>query len=615
MKKQGLLFGLTILLAALLLASALPMDVHAADPAYSVCSVCYGTGICGNCNPNNTLDTNMPAADKLGDGWIACHDCDANGYRRCGTNHAGDGTPIGCDGSGKVECVRCHGSGVDNGNACPDCEGTGKMNCEICGGLGKYLCDSCGGTHRMACRCRQAGHVGKCPQCGGSGWTLIDYEGNVLEYGAVHYPKQGDVIDYGIRRRGTGSYNAEKYGTGINPSQYVDKMNGGTGVNGIGYLSINNPTPVADLTGGEATQQIIANGGHVGGGGNSSGGGNSGGGSSGGQQGNSGQSGNSGGNNNQNPNPGPDNNQQGGEPNPGPEPGPGPNDDPDGNPYTQDIPDDQSIVAALGDDKVEMVYLLNREVDGRYLLTVQINKPGLTAEEKAKLKAMTEADVRALKDDLESLANYFRFTETGDPTFFDFGSEYRLPVTCDILLELPADAANDSERPLHLYRVTENGWEKERNHTVDHYENTRYLIFTYDTLGRFAHTTMSEEDIRGNDTTVVDWNGDPIPDPNGGGGNPGGDSQGNPGNDSNPGGNDPNPGDGNDHGNDSQGSGSNPGGDPNPGNDNPNSDPGNDPKPADDTAKKAFPVLPVAAGAVAVAVIAVFAARAKKKNR
>ena len=612
MKKQGLLFGLTILLAALLLASALPLDVHAADPAYSVCSVCYGTGICGNCNPNNTLDTIMPVADKLGDGWIACHNCDANGMRVCGTNHAGDGTPIGCDGSGKVPCDQCGATGVDNGQTCPKCEGTGKMNCYQCNGTGKYLCDACGGTHRMACRCREAGHAGKCTQCGGSGWTLIDYEGNVLEYGVVHYPQQGDVIDYGIRRRGTGSYNAEKYGTGITPSQYVDKMNGGTGVNGIGYLSINNPTPVADLTGGEATQQIIANGGHVGGGGNSSGGGNSGG-----QQGSSGQSGNSGGSGNQNPNPGPDNNQQGGDPNPGPEPDPGPNDDPDGNPYTQEIQGDASIVAALGDDNVEMVYLLNREVEGSLLFTVQINKPGLTAEEKAKLKAMTEADVRAVKSDLETLADGLRFTQTGDPTFFDFGREYRLPVTCDILLELPGNAADDSQRPLHVYRVLENGWEKERNHTIDRYEGKRYLIFTYDTLGRFVLTAQTEDDIRGGDTPLVDWNGEPDPGP-GGEGEPNGQGEGpngdHPGNDpqGDPGGSGPNGGNGQ-SGEPNGGDGQS--GDPNPGNDNPNSDPGNDPKPADDTAKKGFPVLPVAAGAVAVAVIAVFAARAKKKNR
>jgi|GEM_PF-2768605 len=588
MKTNGPVRFAALLLTALLCVAAFPVHAHA-DSAFSVCSVCCGTGICGLCNPNNTLDTNMPAADKLGDGWIRCGFCDANGYRKCGTNTTGDGTPIGCDGSGKVECVRCHGSGVDNGNACPDCEGTGKVNCEICGGLGKYVCDACGGTHRFACKCREAGHAGKCTQCGGSGWTLIDYEGNVLEYGVIHYPRQGDVIDYGIRRRSTGSYNAEKYGTGITPSQYVDKMNGGTGVNGIGYLSINNPTPVADLTGGEATQQIIANGGHVGGSGGSSGENSSGGGNGSGGSGGESQQGNDPG-----PNPGPDN----GNPNPGPDP------DPDDNPYTRDVPDDAATVAAIGDDSVEMICLLNRLVAGNRLLSIRIMKPYLSEEETTRLSAMTEADIRNLKNELETLADGFLFTETGDPTYFDFGRDYRLPVMCDVFLELPEDAADDTRRPLCVYRVTADGWERKTNSAVDRSEGKRYLTFTYDKLGRFALTTLDENELTETAGLLTDRNGTSVS-------NAAGAPNGPNGSDSDPNG---------ESGEQAAGAPNGPGSADPKGSDTPaedgsgSSEAGGDPQNETGPAKKnAFPILPVAAVAVAVAAAVVFARRGKTK--
>ena len=86
MKKRNPVRFAALLLAALVLVCAFPFRSHASDPAYSVCSVCLGTGICGNCNPYNTMDTMMPASDKLGDGWIRCGFCDADGYRKCGTN-------------------------------------------------------------------------------------------------------------------------------------------------------------------------------------------------------------------------------------------------------------------------------------------------------------------------------------------------------------------------------------------------------------------------------------------------------------------------------------------------------------------------------------------------
>ena len=45
-----------------------------------------------------------------------------------------------CDGTGEVECLRCHGEDKD----CDDCHGTGKSVCEQCHGTKK--CPACGGT-------------------------------------------------------------------------------------------------------------------------------------------------------------------------------------------------------------------------------------------------------------------------------------------------------------------------------------------------------------------------------------------------------------------------------------------------------------------------------------
>ncbi|MED5622271.1 hypothetical protein [Ideonella sp. BN130291] len=48
--------------------------------------------------------------------------------------HPGDEAPAGAPGSGESVCRRCGGSGRDQGQACPDCGGTGKVIEGIGGG-------------------------------------------------------------------------------------------------------------------------------------------------------------------------------------------------------------------------------------------------------------------------------------------------------------------------------------------------------------------------------------------------------------------------------------------------------------------------------------------------
>jgi DnaJ-class molecular chaperone len=45
----------------------------------------------------------------------------------------GDEAPVGTPGTGEDICRACGGSGMLNGSACPECEGTGKINVGIGG--------------------------------------------------------------------------------------------------------------------------------------------------------------------------------------------------------------------------------------------------------------------------------------------------------------------------------------------------------------------------------------------------------------------------------------------------------------------------------------------------
>jgi hypothetical protein len=183
-----------------ILALLLPLNVHA--ETYGKCGRCNGTGICELCDPSRE--------GCLGNGVQICPYCHQTGYIICGTNHTGDGTPIGCDGSGYN----------------PD----GSV-CMTCGGAGKYPCDACFGSGFIDCKCKQAGMPGVCMECYGTGWRLLNSVGQGINTTPV-YPTDGSTIsfvEWGRDERHT--YDASRYGMGTSPDQYMQIYSGGGGGN------------------------------------------------------------------------------------------------------------------------------------------------------------------------------------------------------------------------------------------------------------------------------------------------------------------------------------------------------------------------------------------------
>ena len=190
-----------------------PLSVHA--ETYILCLGCDGTGKCELCDP-------AKGSDRLGDGWMGCWLCHGTGYAACGTNHTGDGTPIGCDGSGYM----------------PD--GT---VCVVCNGTGRYACDVCNGTGIFECQCRQLGIPGRCRLCYGTGWRLINSSGVCYNTTPV-YPSNGSTIDTSnFGDMGTMTYDASRYGTGITAAQFEAIKDGNSGNNSGGNNNPPAPNP------------------------------------------------------------------------------------------------------------------------------------------------------------------------------------------------------------------------------------------------------------------------------------------------------------------------------------------------------------------------------------
>lgn len=191
----------------------IPARVHA--ERYILCLGCDGTGKCELCDP-------AKGSDRLGDGYMRCWLCHQTGYAVCGTNHTGDGTPIGCDGSGHM----------------PD----GSL-CVVCNGEGRYPCDVCGGTGIFECKCRQQGQPGKCTLCYGTGWRLINSAGVCYNTTPV-YPSDGSTIDTSnFGYMGTMTYDASRFGLGITAAQFEAIKDGNSGNNTGGN---NNPQDNSD---------------------------------------------------------------------------------------------------------------------------------------------------------------------------------------------------------------------------------------------------------------------------------------------------------------------------------------------------------------------------------
>lgn len=108
-----------------------------------VCPDCNGTGNdCKECN---------------GTAIVNCKRCNG-GWETCGI----------CNGSGHEICHGCKGTGIDNGNTCTRCGGSGKQNsCTGCKGAGGFECSWCKGALQHVCPECWGEKV--CDTCGGTG--------------------------------------------------------------------------------------------------------------------------------------------------------------------------------------------------------------------------------------------------------------------------------------------------------------------------------------------------------------------------------------------------------------------------------------------------------------
>lgn len=385
----------------------IPTSVHA--ERYILCLGCDGTGKCELCDP-------AKGSDRLGDGYMQCWLCHQTGYAVCGTNHTGDGTPIGCDGSGHM----------------PD--GT---TCLVCNGSGRYPCDVCGGTGIFECKCRQQGQPGKCIQCFGTGWRLINSSGVCYNTTPV-YPSNGSTIDTSnFGYMGTVTYDAGRYGLGITAAQFEAIKDGNSGNNNGG----GNNTPPAEQGG--------------------------------------------------NPGPGP-------QPQPNPE-GSGdehPGENPpvplgDDNSFFIEIESDAEIkseIASLEDE----IYFICRYVAGDYLFSVKAIMSRMYDAELDTLHGMTEADINEFRGHLEAAANGIDFMDSSEGTGIriEFGSEMieYFPFRCEVLVEVPLASGHN---PCDLYYVEDGKYYSipvcpVRN--VDSAGEHEYLLFTADRFGKFVFT-------------------------------------------------------------------------------------------------------------------------------
>ena len=429
----ALILVAVLLIPTLVIAPFFPVHTHAAT-VYAICVICDGSGKCGLCDPKNTPEGH-------GDGWLDCGFCDENGMRKCGTNHTGDGTPIGCDGSGYMP----------DGSVCWNCNGTGV-----------YLCDACHGEKKFKCKCLEMGQPGKCTVCYGTGWYTVDSQGQKIELGHGVYPPDGAKLDAGAwGRHEYYTYNASRFGTNVTPYQAMAKY--GASTREQFYKVLGGGTISGSGSGGSGS------------------GGNSGGNNSGNNSGNNG--GNSGGN--------------GGGDNSGDNGGSGQEPDNEGEPtqtdfYEGEVVSDEETVRRFADEGYEMIHLLSMRVDGDRLFTVQVVKRYLSQTERNKLDSMTAADIGALKEELKGKGHGFRYI-TGGPIQvsggdycrdFNFSGDYELPFTCDVLLQLPE---GDKPENYKLYLAEGEGY-REINCTVDQDGSVRYLIFTTNKLGDFTLT-------------------------------------------------------------------------------------------------------------------------------
>ncbi len=188
MRKTLKTTGAVILALVLILSSA--AFVSAKD--LEVCYHCSGTGRfeCPNCH--NQV-------------WVTCDGCGGTGGTKC-DGEEGKGP---CD-NGYYTCPSCHGDGYarsGDGTVAPDtppnscrygtCNGTGKIECWKCHGKAWNDCTRCNGQGKVECQngnCIESRKVDwKCHYCMGAGYLLTNFWPGEND-GVQNKPVAGDKI-------------------------------------------------------------------------------------------------------------------------------------------------------------------------------------------------------------------------------------------------------------------------------------------------------------------------------------------------------------------------------------------------------------------------------------
>jgi hypothetical protein len=167
--------------------------------------------------------------------------------------------------------------------------------------------------------------------------------------------------------------------------------------------------------------------------------------------------------------------------------------------YDVEIRSDADIRLQIASND-DMIYFINRRIGGNYLFTVQAVKSQLSPSELEKLKAMSEADIAAFKNDLEAAANGFQYyldrrydLPEGVDVYleFEFGKSHRFPIPCDVLLELPLKPGHG---PADIYLVQDDLCYKLPLRAIDVAGDRELLIFSTDRLGSFLLTNADVND-------------------------------------------------------------------------------------------------------------------------
>lgn len=402
-----------------------------------------------------------------------CYVCGGDGRcRLCDPAYNPEGL-----GNGDILCENCHGAGVikcgtqlNGDGGIIGCDGSGVYYdggpCPFCDGTGWYECDRCHGVPGLAyhmCMCVESG-VGKCTTCKGSGWIYADPSGKTsINMTEEEYPTEGDRIF--LSKSDIRIYH-EEVGRDLTPAEYVEEAKALQQRNEAKEQERREQESSASEASGSSEREAGDK-------------------------------------------PGSDP-EAGNEAQTGREAGETVQDI-----YEVEVHASEDIVEQIESGEEKMIYLLNRRVDGEYLLSVQVLPDDLSDKERQALERMSASDIELLKDELDGCANGFIFMDNeGDPSDgyverFSFGMGMELPFRCDVLLQMRKSAIPEDAV---LYMIKGGTKSQIVINGIDVYGPVSYLIFSTDELYDFVLTDSPDAVFAGYEEDNLSAGGEEIGD-------------------------------------------------------------------------------------------------------